>query len=310
MSSDETISLLYVDPDERARLEVETDLEASPLLKVDIQTCSSRAVAIETLESNAIDCVVTEYELPEATGITLLDQLRDEQPDVPCILYTDVGPNAIETTVAEDAVVEYLPRDIPDAAQSLARLVRNVVDERRQLAYPVPDDEDERLAAIHRYDVEALDAAAMVDRLTELLANRFDVAVAFVGVVDAHEERFLACEGADWDRIDREDAVCSHTLLEAEHLIVEHVQSDARFADIETLDALDIRSYAGVPLTTPDGLPIGAMCLVHDEPRSYSDSEITDLHRFADELMEQLELRRRLSEVGQAVPKPDHEGGR
>jgi len=305
MSGDETVSLLYVDPDEQARPEVQTDLEASPLLGVDVQTCGSRSAAIEALESTAVDCVVTEYELPEATGIELVHWLRDERPDVPCILYTDVGPDAIETAIAEDAVVEYLPRDIPDSSRSLARLVRNVIAERSQLAYPVSETEDERLAAIQRYDVADLEATATVDRLTELLASHFDVAVVFVGVVDAHEERFLACKGADWDRLDREDAICSHTLLEDEHLVVEHVQSDARFADIETLEALDIRSYAGVPLTTPEGLPIGAMCLIDDAPRSYSDDDIEDLHRFADELMEQLELRRRLSAVERTVPKPD-----
>ncbi|QSG15887.1 GAF domain-containing protein [Halapricum desulfuricans] len=308
MSGDEAVSLLYVDPDEQACLETRTDLEASPLLDVDVRTCSSLSTAIETLEADAIDCVVTEYELSDATGIDLLDRLRDDRPDVPCILYTDVGPDAIHTGAARDAVVEYLPRDIPDPVRSLARLVRNVLDERSQLAYPLPETEDERLAAIQRYDVDDLEATTAVDRLTELLANHFDVAVAFVGIVDAHEERFLACKGADWDRLDREDAICSHTLLEDEHLIVEHVQSDARFADIEVLAELDIRSYAGVPLTTPDGLPIGAMCLIHDEPRSYSDDDIEDLHRFAEELMEQLELRRRLSDVERAVPKPDHEG--
>ena len=308
MPGDEAVSLLYVDPDEQARLETRTDLEVFPLLDVDVQTCRSLSDAIETLESDSTDCVVTEYELADGTVIGLLEWLRDNRPDVPCLLYTDVGPDVIDTATAEDAVVEYLPRDIPDSIRSLARLVRNILAERSQLAYPVPETEDERLAAIQRYDVDGLEAASTVDRLTELLANHFDVAVAFVGVVDAHEERFLACKGADWDRLDREDAICSHTLLEDEHLIVEHVQSDARFADIAVLEELDIRSYAGVPLTTPDGLPIGAMCLTHDEPRSYSDGDIEDVHRFADELMEQLELRRRLSDVKRAVPKPDYEG--
>ncbi|MFB6189411.1 MAG: GAF domain-containing protein, partial [Halapricum sp.] len=168
----------------------------------------------------------------------------------------------------------------------------------------------ERIAALQRYDVTDLDAVASVDRLTDLVASHFDVAVAFAGIVDAHEERFLACKGADWERLDREDSICTYTLLEDEHMIVENVQSDARFADVETLADLDIRSYAGVPLKTPDGLSIGALCLVHDEPRSYDEGETSDLHRFADELMEQLELRRRLKETERAVPKPDHEGAR
>lgn len=310
MSDAVSVSVLYVDPDDRARLETTTDLEASPLVDADVQSCGSVSAAIEALEAGAVDCVVTEYELPDGSGIDIVAWIRDNRPDLPCVLYTDADTDAIRTTTAEDAVVEYLPRDLPDSVTSLARLIGNVVKQRGQIGYPVPETEDERLAAIEQYGVDDIEALETVDRITKLVDNHFDVAVAFAGIVDAHEERFLACKGADWERLDREDTICTHTLLEEDHLVVENVQSDARFADVEILEELDIRSYAGVPLKTPDGLPIGVLCTIHDEPRSYTDEQIADLHLFADELMEQLELRRRLSEVERAVPKPGHEEDR
>lgn len=305
MSDAVSVSVLYVDPDDRVRRETATDLETSPLLDANVQRCGSVSEAVEALESWAVDCVVTEYDLPDGTGLDLVAWVRDNRPDIPCVLYTDAGPEAIRTATAEDAIVEYLPRDLPDPATALARLVGNVVEQRAQIGYPVPETEDERLAALEQYDIDDLDTLTTVDRLTELVANHFEVAVAFAGVVDAHEERFLACKGADWERMDREDTICTHALLEDDHLVVENVQSDARFADVDALEELDIRSYAGVPLTTPDGLPIGVLCLIHDETRSYSEGELEDLHRFADELIEQLELRRRLSDPQTPVPKSD-----
>jgi len=310
MPDADSVSVLYVDPDDDARLETATDLDISPLVDAAVETCATIEEAIDTLKSTAVDCLVTENELPDGTGLELVEWVRDNHPDLPCILYTSATPDAIRTTEFGSVVVEYLPKDIPDSMTALARLIGNVVSQRSQLAYPIPETEDERLAALGRYDVTDREATETVDRLTELVASHFGVAVAFAGVVDAHEERFLACKGADWEQLDREDTICTYTLLEDDHLVVENVQDDSRFGDVEVLKELDIRSYAGVPLKTPDGLPIGALCLIHDEPRSYTDSEIDDLHRFADELMEQLELRRRLRETERAVPKPDHQGAR
>lgn len=310
MPDADPVSVLYVDSDDDARLETATDLEISPLVDASVETCATIDEAIDTLESNAFDCLVTEHELPDGTGLELVEWIRDNHPDLPCILYTNATPDAIRTAAFGSVVVEYLPKEIPDSVTALARLIGNVVSQRSQLAYPIPETEDERLAAIERYDVTDLEATETVDRLTDLVASHFDVAVAFAGIVDAHEERFLACKGADWEQLDREDTICTYTLLEDDHLVVENVQTDGRFADVEILEELDIRSYAGVPLKTPDGLPIGALCLIHDEPRSYTSDEIEDLQQFADELMEQLELRRRLRETERAVPKPDHQGAR
>lgn len=308
MPDADSVSVLYVEPDDDSRLETATDLEISPLLDADVESCATLDDAIDILESSSIDCVVTEHELTDGSGLELVEWIRDNQPDLACILYTNATPDAIQTATFGSVVVEYLPKEIPDSETALARLIGNVVSQRSQLAYPIPESEDERLAAIGRYDVDELDTAATVDRLTELVASHFDIAIAFAGIVDAHEERFLACKGADWETLQREDTICTYTLLEDDHLVVENVQADDRFADVEALAELDIRSYAGVPLKTPDGIPIGALCLIHDEPRTYSDDEIADLHLFADELMEQLELRRRLRETERAVPKPDHEG--
>jgi len=291
--------VLVVDPDgtdrDAACSTLRDDTSPGPALRV--TQAASFDAATDALGSLRPDCIVTEYDLDGHSGLDLVALARERTPDAACILYTDTSPGAIRTEDFGDVVVEYLSKDLPGAPLALARLVGNSLGQRAQVAYPLPDSEDERLAAIERYDVDDLDAREAVDRLTDLVGTHFDVAVAFVGIVDAHEERFLACHGADWARMDREDTICTHTLLAEEHHVVEDVQSDSRFAGIDLLGDLDIRSYAGVPLRTPEDLPIGALCLIHDEPRCYSAAALADLDRFAAELMEQLELRRRLRET-------------
>lgn len=294
MSSGDSPVVLVADPNtadrEAASDALSSELDAHVLEAVAFES------ATETIRDEHPDCVVTEYDLPDGTGLELVGWIREHAPDTPCVLYTEAPTDEIRTEAFQDVVVEYFPKSLPDAPEGLANLVRNVLSQRSQLAYPLPDDEDERLAAIEQYDLAGLDTVKTVERLTELAANHFRVTVAFAGVVDAHEERLVGCHGADWERFDREDTICTHTVLADGPTTVEDTHRDTRFANIEVLSDLDIRSYAGVPLTTPGGLPIGALCLINDEPRAYDDAELADLELFADELMEQLELRRRLSE--------------
>jgi len=287
------LAVLCVDPDPDELEATRASLESDG--RYETRGTSSVADAGDAFEET-VDCVVTEYTLPDGTGLDLVADLRDRAPDTPCVLFTDVSPDRIETGNREELVVEYLPKGTPEARSSLVRLVGNVIAERTQVGYPLPDDEDERLAALAQYDRPGLEARETFDRLTALARRYFGVDVSFVGVVDAHEERLLACEGADWETLTREDAICTHTVTGDEVLIVEDTHEDPRFADIDRLDELGIRSYAGAPLTTPRGAVIGAFCLTHDEPRTWSGADRADLRRFADEAIEQLELRRRLGD--------------
>lgn len=265
--------------------------------------------AVDAVGSAPVDCVVTEYSLPDGTGLELVERVRDLAPDTPCVLFTNASPSHIETADRE-TVVEYLPKDMPDTRSSLVRLVGNVVDQRTQVAYPLPPDEDERLAALARYDRPGMDASTAFDRLTDLAQSHFGVDVAFAGLVDAHEERFLACAGADWETLAREDTMCTHTITEEEMLVVEDLAADPRFADSDRLADLNIEAYAGVPLTTPQGAAIGAFCLINEDPRPFSEAELADLQRFGDEAMEQLELRRRLVEADGGDEPGDGPGGK
>ncbi|MFB6140850.1 MAG: GAF domain-containing protein [Halosimplex sp.] len=287
------LTVLCVDADEG---ECGATRDALAADGVDVVEARSVAAASDALADREIDSVVTAYGLPDGTGLDVAARVRERTPDTPCILFTDASPDRIDTARREDVVVEYMPRDMPEAHDALARLIGNVVGERSQVGYPLPAREDERLAALERYDRPSMAAAEAFDRLTALARSHLSVDVAFVGLIDAHEERFLACSGASWETLAREDTMCTHTILGDDVMIVEDTHADDRFADNDRLDELDIRAYAGVPLETESGATIGAFCLTHDEPRPFSDDEVATLRRYADEAMEQLELRRRLVE--------------
>lgn len=67
------------------------------------------------------------------------------------------------------------------------------------------------------------------------------------------------------------------------------------------LTAAGIRFYASAPLVSPDGHPIGTVCVYDDERREFDDSDRELLQLLADEAMDQLLLRRRLRDAGGEV---------
>ena len=294
--SSSPLAVLYVDPDPDERAAVTGTLqEADGIESLGVDGFGSATTALQEWD---VDCLVSEHELGDGTALDLFQWARESSPDTACSLYTGTDLTDIGTDEFSDVVAEYLSRTEPDAGTRLVDLVHNVVANRTQVGYPVPDTEDDRLAAVREYDLPDLSTIETFDRLTHLVADHFGIAVAFIGLIKEDHEEFLACHGADWETLTREDSICTYSMLEQDVTVIADVQSDPRFADNETLKELNIRSYAGANLTTPGGEVIGELCLVDDEPRGYTDEELASLRLFADEAMEQLELRYRLANVG------------
>lgn len=289
-----TRTVLCVDPDGAARSETAAALSALPGLAV--EEADGLAGATDALAG--VDCVVSEYDLPDGSGLDLFARARESVPDATLVLFTAADLSEIDTAASGEAVAEYVPKDGPDARERLASLVEHGVATGTQTAYPLPDDEEERLDALSAYalDTAALDEA--IDRLTDLARAALGVPMAGVGVVAAHEQRFLACRGVDLDRVPREETVCTYAMLEREVTVVEDLQADPRFEANDDLRELGIRAYASANLTTPEGRVLGTFCVYDREPRSFDDRERALLETLAAEATDQLELRRRLHDEG------------
>lgn len=285
--------ILCVDPDSSAR---ERTAEALAAAGFETLTAATRAEAREALDDATVECLVTEQDLPDGTGLELAGEARETHPDVVCVLFTAIPLDDIDTAAFGETVAEYLPKNNPNAHEELAALVEHSLAFRSQTAYPLPENEDARLAALERYADNPAVLGSSLDRLTELATELFGLNAAAVGLIDVHEQRFLACHGVAFEPIDREETVCTYALLDEDVTVIEDVNDDPRFEDHEGLAAADIRFYASAPLVTPDGQAIGTFCVYDDRPRSFSSRDRELLQMLADEAMDQLRLRRRLRE--------------
>lgn len=283
------MTLLCVDPDDDERAETVATLEDAGFT---VEAAASLDEARAALDGS-VECLVTEHDLGDDTGLTLIERARETVPDVACVLYTHHTPDEIDTVALGDAVAEYL-RKGPDSADRLAEIVGFSVANSAQTAYPLPDDEDARLAALERFAADPGALESSFDRLTAIAMALFGVDSAAVGLVDAHQERFVGCAGIDLDTLDREDTVCTYAILDEGVTVIEDLSDDPRFADNEAIAAAGIRFYAGAPVSTPDGSKVGTFCLYDDEPRSLSDDDRASLELLAAETADRLVLQARL----------------
>jgi GAF domain-containing protein len=296
-------TVLCVDPENESREATVTALRGATGWEV--VACADLAAAVAALGPD-VDCVVSEFDLPDGSGLDLLAAVREQTPDAGFVLFTDADPAAIETTALSGAVSEYVPKSGPNARDRLVDLVAHTVTFRNQTAYPLPRGEGERVAVLDAYRPVLAAVEPTFERLSSLGSALLDAPMAVFGIIDEREEEFLGCFGVDFDILPREDTICTYALLEPGVTAISDVDADPRFEGREEFDTQGLRAYASANLTTPDGHVIGTFCVYDDAPREWSEADRQHLEALAAEAMEALELRRRLHEAEDAAdPPPD-----
>lgn len=155
-------------------------------------------------------------------------------------------------------------------------------------------DEKGRLAALRRLDVFGNPQDRAFAHITELAKRALDVPMSAVSLIDEDRHLWNSAHGIDGAEIARTASFCTVTIQNRDPLIIEDTEADPRFCDNPFVrGAPGLRSYAGAPLTMPDGYQIGALCTADVNPRTFSASEVGVLQRLADIVVHELELRQR-----------------
>ncbi len=164
---------------------------------------------------------------------------------------------------------------------------------------PTPDNERERLGALYRAGILDTGREASFDRIARLGARQFDVPICLVTFLDEDRQWFKAAWGLEANEGPRDLAICSYTILNRQPLIVLDASKDARFADHPLVTGgLQLRFYAGAPLTNSEGYNLGTLCLVDTKPRSeFTERDQAILEDLAALVMDRTELRRKTADV-------------
>ena len=154
------------------------------------------------------------------------------------------------------------------------------------------DDDDGRVAALRRLDVLDTAVEEPFEKIVTLVRTVLAVPIATVTLVDRDRQWFKARRGMEQSETPRVVSFCTHTIQQRDPLIIENALDDPRFADSPLVVGPPyVRSYAGIPLRTPEGYNVGALCAMDTRPRRFSPADIAILSNFANIVCDELELR-------------------
>ncbi|MDE8346788.1 MAG: sensor domain-containing diguanylate cyclase [Acidocella sp.] len=171
---------------------------------------------------------------------------------------------------------------------------------------PKLTDEVARLAALRRYEVLDTAPEAPFDKITALVSTVLGVPISIISLIDTKRQWLKSVLGPLPQEMPRELSFCAHTILTRAPLVICDALADKRFAqNPAVIGSPYIRGYLGVPLETPDGYNIGALCAIDVVPREFSPQEIETLKSFAAIVVDELELRNlaRLDQLTGAVTR-------
>ncbi|EMA63878.1 response regulator [Halorubrum lipolyticum] len=77
--------------------------------RIDVTLAADAAEGLDLVDAGEVDCVVSGYDLPEMDGVEFLRAVRDRDRDLPFLLFTARGSEAIASEAVAAGVDEYLP---------------------------------------------------------------------------------------------------------------------------------------------------------------------------------------------------------
>ena len=155
--------------------------------------------------------------------------------------------------------------------------------------------QDERLRALYSYEILDTDREKDFDDVVALAAGICGTQISVINLIDAERQWFKAEVGLNARETPLETSICSHVILESDFVEIEDTMLDPRMAD-NPLCCGDpgLRFYAGALLKADNGLPIGTLCVLDYEPRQLTPLQRDAIRVLADQVMNQLDLRRAL----------------
>ena len=180
---------------------------------------------------------------------------------------------------------------------------------------PIPKNEMERLIGLSEFDLDYSNLEDNFKDLTKLAAKVAGTDISLINLLDSYTQWTISSHGLGITQMPRDESVCQYTIMNDGGFEVEDLSKDERFKDrFYVQDDPKLRYYFGVPLTTNDGVNIGALCVLDNTAKTINPEKIELLKIISDEIVNRLtalriieSLKSKLSEATQTQKKVAHD---
>jgi len=281
-----SISVVHVD-DEPDLAEVTAEFLEREDEALDVSVETRAEAALERVETEPVDCVVSDYQMPGMDGLELLEAVREEAPDLPFVLFTGKGSEAVAGDAIARGATDYLQKDAgAEQYDILANRIRNAVDQHRseqrasdlaRIRGLVRDVTQGLLRATSREEIE--------DAVCDTLAGADPYRLAWIGTVDPDTDRIVprAWAGVEEGYLDAIEITADESatgqgpagtaIREGRLAVSQNVEEDPEFAPWRAAAReRGFRATAGVPLIY-EGELYGLLAVYADRPEAFDETE-------------------------------------
>lgn len=164
---------------------------------------------------------------------------------------------------------------------------------------PIPENEAERLSALHAYNIMDTLPESDFDNLTKIASEICQTPVALITFMDGDRQWFKSKVGVDLSENARDFTFCAHGMTNPnDPLVVNDASQDPRFVGNPLVTGpFHVRFYAGVQLVDQAGFPLGSICVLDVKSKEISESQLETLKILGQQVMRLLELRKTIADL-------------
>ena len=172
---DDPIRVLYVNSDPAFAELVQTKLQQTST-EIDCVPADGIDEALHHLATDRIDCIVTAYSLEDSDGIGLTESIRQQNDDIPIILFTGGGSEEIASEATRAGVSDYIPvHSERDHFTLLAARIRTLTKAARKRTEAEQTKRRFRRTLERATDaIYAVDTEWRIEYMNEKMAERVD----------------------------------------------------------------------------------------------------------------------------------------
>ena len=164
-------------------------------------------------------------------------------------------------------------------------------------SHPTPSQLTEMEIIASMYDLPAVDTESDIafDDLIALASLLTETPLGAISFVDNDREWIKSTHGFDKSQLELSPSFAAHTIREQEPcFVVRDAAQDERFANNPIVTgAPHVRFYAGVPMLSAEGVPLGSFCVMDRKPRELTPHQMELLQHIARIAMDLAERERR-----------------